>query len=172
MKCRAFRRAILGLIALAPLTFGKIAAAQQRVGLFFIERNKNANIVVYEANLAADGLIDARNPVQAYWIMKAEKGQREELNRIEREMAYGFSARVAEDRRSAWLTLVAYKAQPIRLVVGNGGVRPEAQIAGRKAHLTKIYVKASSALVPSVEYIELHGVDVSNGKPVYERRKP
>jgi hypothetical protein len=173
MKFTLLRRMLLALAVLVVmLAISHVSLAQRPVGLFFIERNKNANIVVYEANLAQDGLFDTKNPVNAYWLMKAEKGQREELNKIEREMAYGFSARVVDDRKSAWLTLVAYKAQPIHLIVGDGGVRPEAQIAGRKSHLTKIYVKASDALIPSVEYIELHGIDVSTGKPLVERRKP
>ena len=175
MRPLLYRRATLVLLLLsllATLLISHVALAQQRVGLFFIERNKNANIVVYEANLARDGLFDTREPVQAYWLMKAERGQREELNKIEREMAYGFDVRLTDNRKGAWLTLVAYRAQPIHLVVGSGGVRPEAQIAGRKAHLTKIYVKASSGLIPSVDYVELFGIDVATGKPLTERRKP
>jgi hypothetical protein len=168
-----FRRILLVLAALvAVLAVSHVSLAQRQAGLFFIERNKNANIVVYEANLAPDGLFDTKNPINAYWLMKAEKGQREGLNKIEREMAYGYTVRVADDRKSAWLTLIAYKAQPIHLIVGDGGVRPEAQIGGKKTHLTKIYVKATDALIPSVEYIDLHGVDVASGKPVVERKKP
>src|SRR5688572_642291 len=103
MKFTLVRRMLLALALLvAMVAVSHVSLAQRPAGLFFIERNKNANIVVYEANLAADGLFDAKNPVHAYWLMKAEKGQREELNKIEREMAYGYSVRVVDDRKSAW----------------------------------------------------------------------
>jgi len=168
------RHLVFGIATfLATLVISHTSFAQRKVSLFFIERSKNANIVQYDANLASDGLFDGRSPVSAYWIMKAEDGHREELNRIERELAYGFSARVVEDRRSVWLTLVASKQRPVRLILGDDGVvRSETQIAGRKAYLTKIYVKASEGVMPKVEYIELFGRDPKTGAAVYERKTP
>src|SRR5436190_15974614 len=110
MKCTLrLRRIALALaVFVAMLAVSHTSVAQQSQSLFFIERNKNANIVQYDAKLASDGLFDAREPVTGYWIMKAENGRREELNRIERELAYGFTTRVDDSRKIAWLSLVAY----------------------------------------------------------------
>ena len=58
--------------------------------LFIIERSKNANVVHYDARLTADGKLDPKEPVIAYYVMLAEDGRRKELNWIEKKMAYGF----------------------------------------------------------------------------------
>jgi hypothetical protein len=44
--------------------------------LFVIERSTNANVVHYDANIAADGQLDPRQPISAYWVMAAEDGHR------------------------------------------------------------------------------------------------
>jgi hypothetical protein len=68
------------------------AAAQTRTSpLFTIERSKNANVVHYDARLTADGELDPKEPVIAYWIRLAEDGRREELSWIEKKKAYGFT---------------------------------------------------------------------------------
>ena len=41
--------------------------------LFTIERSLNHNVLHYEANLAADGTMDPKEPIVAYWVM-LEKG--------------------------------------------------------------------------------------------------
>ncbi len=168
------RRILLALtVLLGTLAIVDSAFAQRPAYLFHIERNKNANIVVYEANLTNDGLIDAKNPASAYWVMKAEDGRREGLTSLERSHAYGFSTRVDSDRRAMWLWLVADRSHPIRVTVSERGtVRAEAPINGRRAFLQKIYVKASSGLIPSVEYIEIFGTDVYTGAQLRERRRP
>lgn len=66
---------------------------------FVISRNKNKNIVVYEAKLSGDAL-DASEPITVYWLdidpeyqkkarAKGKDHDREELNWIEKKMAYG-----------------------------------------------------------------------------------
>ena len=62
--------------------------------LFVIERSKNANKVHYEARLTGEGVLDVRKPVHAYWVNweKDSTGKTcEELNLIEKQMAFGFS---------------------------------------------------------------------------------
>ena len=72
-----------------PALFPAAAQAETQP-LFIIERSKNANVVHYDARLNADGKLDPKEPVIAYWIMLAEDGRREDLNWIEKKKAYGF----------------------------------------------------------------------------------
>jgi hypothetical protein len=44
--------------------------------LFIVERSKNANVVHYDARLTADGKLDPKEPVTAYWVLLAEDGRR------------------------------------------------------------------------------------------------
>ena len=47
--------------------------------LFTIERSLNHNVLHYEANLAADGTMDPKEPIVAYWVMLEKGGAREDL---------------------------------------------------------------------------------------------
>src|SRR5579871_1079208 len=59
--------------------------------LFVIERSTNANVVHYDARLTPAGELDASRPIDAYWVMQAADGRREELTSLERSKAYGFT---------------------------------------------------------------------------------
>ena len=85
---------LLALTALAPAPAraesDQAAKGPQPQRLFRIERSTNANIVVYDALVEADGNLPKKNPIDVYWVRLAEEGQRKNLNGIERRMAYGF----------------------------------------------------------------------------------
>jgi hypothetical protein len=84
---------VSALLAIALPALGETAGS---VGdpcpehLFVIERSKNANIVVYDANRGPSGDLSATEPIVAYWLLNGENGKREELNRVDRDRAYGF----------------------------------------------------------------------------------
>src|SRR5579872_5952110 len=86
-----------------------------RQPLFVIERNTNANVVHYDVNLAPNGEIDPRRPIQAYWIMAAQDGRREELSALERSRAYGFSVEPEPGLHSFRMELVAQKGRAIEV---------------------------------------------------------
>ncbi len=75
--------------------------------LFIIERNKNANVVHYDAQINADGRFDRKEPVIAYWILLAEDGRRQKLNWIEKKKAYGFTVTRAQSANGYTMKLVA-----------------------------------------------------------------
>ena len=84
------------------------AAAQIKTSpLFIIERDKNTNVVHYDARLTADGKLDPKEPVIAYWADRAEGGPREELNWIEKKMAYGFTVKPDPSVNGYKMALVA-----------------------------------------------------------------
>ena len=87
--------ATMALTLLAALAVPSLAHAEDPAvqRLFHIERNKNANIVAYDARVETDGLLRKKDPVEVYWLKLAEDGARKKLKRIERRMAYGFKVR-------------------------------------------------------------------------------
>src|SRR5580765_7895818 len=82
--------AILAFVLAALGHAGASAGGPCPAHLFVIERSKNANIVAYDANRGPAGDFLGSEPVLAYWLLKGEKGEREELNMVERQRAYGF----------------------------------------------------------------------------------
>lgn len=157
------------LLAAAAALWGNDlrSTAGMRQPLFVIERSTNANVVHYDANLRADGELDRRQPIDAYWVMAAVDGHREELNGIERSRAYGFSIEPGADDRSFQIELVAQKHRTIRVYKQGDAIRAETVIAGRRAYLTRIFVTARK-VVPGAKSIELFGIDAATGETLHE----
>ncbi len=150
------------------------AAARQANGsqrLFVIERSLNANVVVYDAVRGGDGRLDPAHPVSAYWLMKADKGQREELSALERMEAYGFDL-AGGSRGGVTITLKALKDRPIQVRLAGRRAIAVTRIAGREAVLRRVFVQTRVGHALDVEYVELFGQDARTRKPVHERLKP
>ena len=141
--------------------------------LFIIERSKNANVVHYDARLTADGKLDPKEPVIAYWVMLAEDGHREELNWIEKKKAYGFDIKPDPSVNGYKMTVVAAPQRQITVKKEGDAVRAETVIDGRPAVFEKMYINASDGLTgPKVHYIELHGKDLQTGEKRFEKIVP
>ncbi len=61
--------------------------------LFFVQRTSNANTIVYAAQFDANGELNKRRPVIAYWRRYAEQGQTMPLRWYERVFGFGVRAR-------------------------------------------------------------------------------
>jgi len=137
--------------------------------LFVVERSLNANVVVYELRRAPGGAVDAKQPVRGHWIMFGEDGRREELNALEKRLAYGID--VLETVPDG--AVIAVRAlRDRRIEVGTSGACPSATtlIQGRPALLRRVFVQlGSGGLIPSVSYVVLHGADRATGALVEER---
>lgn len=155
-------------VALTCLLVAVSGHAQPRDNLFIIARSKNANIVRYDIRHTSDGKLDLNHPIEAYWLMLASDGHREELSWMERELAYGFSvSKVTLNGFS--LQLSAFKQREIRVEYSGGGYHARASILGKKATLTQIFVRtAEGGLLPRVQSVELRGTS-DGGAPVTER---
>ena len=167
MKKALWWFAVLALLA-AP------AAAQIKTSpLFIIERSKNANVVHYDARLTADGKLDPKEPVIAYWVRLAKDGRREELSWIEKKKAYGFTIKPDRSVKGYEMTLVAAPERQITVKKDKDAVRAEVVIAGRPSVLEKMYINASDGLTgPKVQYIELYGKDLQTGGKRYQKIVP
>lgn len=158
------------LLAAAALWGGGFDRQQP---LFTIERSTNANVVHYDVHLAPNGEIDPERPIEAYWVMAASDGHRQELNALERSRAYGFTIEPGGDSHSLQIALVAQRRRPIRVYREGNSVRAETEIAGHRAYLTRIYVHAGKVLaLPKVKSIELYGIDAATGQELHETVTP
>jgi hypothetical protein len=154
-------------------TAAPTAARKKNRSLFIIERSKNVNVVHYDARVTSDGKLDPREPVIAYWIMRAEDGRREELNWMENEKGYGFDIKPDPSVNGYKMTLMAAPQQQITVKKAGNAIRAEVAINGRTAVLEKIYINASDGLTgPKVRYIMLYGKDLKTGKMRSQRSVP
>jgi hypothetical protein len=159
---------LFSILLLPPLPC--LAKGLEAQHLFRIERSTNANVVQYDAQLAPDGTLNAKEPIVAYWIMLAEDGRREDLGLLETKLAYGFKTWSEPAGQGVLVQLVAYPERKLRVYKANGSYRAEIVIDGHPAFLQRIYVKSVNAAIrPKVEYLELYGRDVATEANLYEK---
>lgn len=166
---RAFQ--VLAPATALELCWPRLAHALQSRELFTLARNTNANVLKYAARIGKDGQLDSSDPIEAYWLMLAENGRREELTWTERHLAYGFSTS-NKSGLGCVVRLTACPERELRVRAVGGSYRAETMIAKQTAALKRIFVYAEPhALLPSVRYVEISGTNAS-GKPVTERIVP
>jgi hypothetical protein len=140
--------------------FAPTARAQTAATLFFIERSKNANIVLYDAHVGPNGTLDADQPVVGYWIMKAEDSRHEDLTFMERKMAYGFDVEPGTRAGTYTMRLVSFKERALTLLNVAGRWRAKVMISGKPAFLKKLYIASDEhSFTPTVLYVDLYGED-------------
>jgi hypothetical protein len=167
------RSALVTALAASTLAVFPVltASADSTEALFVITRSKNTNELHYDAQVGKDGALNAKEPVLAYWVMKAEDGRRENMSWTERKMAYGFDVTPSGDGTYE-MKLVAYKDRNLKIVKGNGRWRAETTINGKRAYLTKLYIATKEGgLMPTVLSVDLYGEDAMTGKPIQEHIK-
>lgn len=160
-------RKILSLLFF--LAFCIEAASQVReLRLFRFERSTNDNIVCYDVRLK-NGKLDMEKPMDVYWSKLSHEYRKSSgLNLFERRFVFGYNIRSrGNDEVSFVLRASSKKLMHVRQV--NGKWRAVTDIAGRKAYITRMYVKMKSAM--KAEYLDIHGRDMENGNEVSERLK-
>jgi len=141
--------------------------------LFYLQRDPNTNTVIYDLNIH-NGQIDEDEPLHVYWIKYADKGQKEELNYIQRKFAYGVTTKKLPNEQYD-VRFVSYKKFPLLLMKANDGkYHIFATIAQKQMMLDHIFVKivGGSFWIPNVVYVELKGTDQTTGREIIERFKP
>ena len=126
-KTRRFALLSFLVLAVAALTASS-ALADGSQSLFFIQRSKNANEVHYDAHVTANGDLDPKNPVEGYWLNKAEDGSRSGIGLLQR-IAYGYDVTPTGNGTYA-LKLKAFGERPMWIVKAGGKWRVETTIAG------------------------------------------
>lgn len=149
---------IFGACAIgAPEIPPEMVDAAERRQLLRVTKSENANYVVYDQILDDSGqLADA--PLDVYWIMEAEAGQREELNTFEQDI-YGITIEQV-DRDQGWLVFAinAVKAKRFEAGVvpvdGSGGVFTT--IGGGRAQVTDVHLEIRNTWNPLRPEVEVH----------------
>jgi len=143
------------------------ALAQTSEKLFFIQRSKNANEVHYDARVTANGTLQAKDPVDAYWLRKAQDGSRASITMLQK-IAYGFDVAPAE-AGTYTMRLTALKERPLTLLRVNGRWRAQTLIGGKQAYLNRLYIATDeSGLFPKVLYVDVFGEEVGTGNAIQE----
>ena len=170
LDMRIVTRRFIGTLLILGTALPPARAVETCGPLFTVERNLNANVVVYEAVRGADGRFDAKKPVRVFWLMKAEDGRELGLNFFERIRAYGVEATGSPEPGVYSLKLRAFPGRSVVLRERGGCAEVVTGIEGKSAVLSRVFVSATKkGLFPSVDFVYVFGTDPESGFPVTER---
>ena len=157
---------LFGLLATSIFSYSYASPGYSKI--FTLERTLNSNQVVYEANLSS---VDY--PIHPYWNMRAEDGHTEELNRIERNRAYGVEI-IKQSATEVDFAIVAFRSHPVKVRLDAVSKTPYATItlsSGEKI-LTDIYLTVTGSIFPSVSKIEISYQNAKDGPVLHESFDP
>lgn len=134
--------------------------------LFFVSRNLNRNIIVYDIRLN-NGALDVDEPLHVYWYNQEKNPvTTNELNYIQRKLAYGYSVQ-KKGNNEVTIKLKAYGERPVRICKHKGEWVAITKINGKDCILTEIYAQCPNRR--SCDYLELKGKALSDGSAQKER---
>ncbi|MBO9584791.1 MAG: DUF4833 domain-containing protein [Flavobacterium sp.] len=140
--------------------------------LFYVQRDPNTNTAIYAVNYQENGKIDQSNPIKAYWIRYAEKGEKKDFNYIQRKFAYGIESKTLNNEEFQ-LQFVSYKKMSLTLKKIDSDQKYHAfvNVNQKKIQVEKIFVRieGGSFWLPNVKYAEVTGIETSSNKRITER---
>lgn len=140
--------------------------------LFYIQRDPNINTAIYAINYQENGKIDKNNPIKAYWIRYAEKGEKKDFNYMQRKFAYGLESKTL-DNEEFELQFVSYKKLPLTLkkIDSDQKYHVFVSVNQKRIQVEKIFVRieGGSFWLPNVKYAEVTGIETSSNKLITER---
>lgn len=156
-----------------PVFDGFPVPARTKELLFYIQRNKNANTIIYEARSNAHGVLDAKEPVSVFWIRYTDGDKREPLNALENKLAYGVRHKTTKGG-TAWMEFVASKEHPFRVeITPSGQAEARMLINGRYARLDHVEVQAKEhGFWPKILHVDLFGSEIATGRAISQRLHP
>ena len=162
---------LISAAALIPIE--SLAKDRLTEHLFKIERSTNANIVQYDVQMSADGKLDPKEPVVAYWVRLAKDGRKKDLKWVEKTFAYGFKVKYNAKTNTATMDMAAKINRKIKVYEVQGEYRAETTIDGQSAYIEKIFISSKGKGVSAkITSIELFGKDHKTGEDRYERLTP
>jgi len=167
---RALNNLIIIIIALSLSGFtnpGKDEFAGD-YNLFRIDRNRDADVVMYDVKLDRQGNLHKSHPVNIYWKRLSQNGELEPITNIQKNFGYGI--RYFENSiEMADFKLVSYKDQVFQIRRSNEGqFRVYTRTAGCELEVNNLYIqfKDNAFWLPEILKIEIQGLDTENGNPV------
>lgn len=155
----------------SPLTFPTPKPVKNQ--LFYLQRDPNINTIICQLNVDANGQVNKEEPVNVYWIRYDDKGEKKELNYIQRKFAYGIKSKDLGNGQFE-LNFVSYKKFPMLLKkTSTDKYSVFVKVNNKNIQVNRIFLRIDGGTFwsPNVEYIQVEGIDTATWKPVVERTK-
>jgi tRNA(Ile2) C34 agmatinyltransferase TiaS len=150
--------ALIGLI-LSGVTITSFAGGSEKDKkyLFKIERSRDADVVIYEANLMEDGSLNQKNPIIIYWKKFTTNGKTEPLTKVQNSLSYGLKFLEVTSNETEF-QLMAFEQSMTLRKNAKGDYKVYSRIGNQEMEVERIYVWFSnkSYWFPKVGRVELY----------------
>ncbi|MBN1987716.1 MAG: DUF4833 domain-containing protein [Prolixibacteraceae bacterium] len=135
---------LLGLILMGvPSSSFAFDSENNKNYLFKIERSRDADVVIYEANLSKDGSLNQKDPIRVYWKKNTDNGKIESLTKVQNSLSYGLRIIEVNSFKTEF-QLVAFE-QPMTLKKNtDGDYKVYVWIEDQEMEVERIYVRFSN----------------------------
>lgn len=135
--------------------------------LFYIERSRDPDLVIYTLNTDESGRIIPQDPIKVYWYRKSAGNKTEPLTKIQKKLAYGIKI-IRQHNNEIEFYLAAYPDQIF--IIKLKGLYPYSvytKIENENFMVSKIYIEFSGGTfwLPVVGRIDLYGYIAENREP-------
>jgi len=140
--------------------------------MFFIQRNKNTNTVIYESNIKSDGLLDLNDPIKISWINFEgdERNNNKQLNYIQEKLAYGCRTEIISGDLIRFRFVAYDKMEFFMARKDQGRYRTYLSNEKSRIELRMIYIYAEDlGVFPLVKFAEFFGTDTTTGDSFYKK---
>jgi hypothetical protein len=131
------------------------------VQLFSIERNRDANQILYNLNITDQNTLDVENPMNIYWKKYTENSKIEPLTWIQNKYAYGVKLENIT-ASGAEFKFVSYAQRTFFIKKGlDSKFHVFVYSNGKERILTKIFIQIDGGTFwfPNISRVELHTYD-------------
>lgn len=144
--------------------------------LFYVQRSRNSNTIIYAANIPAPGQFDAKSPLNVYWRRYMDaSAPRADLNFLERSLAFGADAKSQPGEGNKFqANITSYPERKFIVDLDESG-KPEAvlDMGGHAARMLSIYAQLDeTGLIPRLVYGDIYGIDKATGRVLHEHIVP
>jgi hypothetical protein len=140
--------------------------------LFFLQRDPDANTVVYELNYNTDGTLQQNSPIKGSWIRYEDNQKFRELSPLEKTFAYGIQSKPIGDDEYE-IRLLAYKKMAMYLKRSETDNKYHIYIKdeGKNLLLKRVFIRVNggSFWFPKVQYIDLITTNSTTGMEILKR---
>ena len=136
--------------------------------LFRIDRNRNADVVMYDVDLDTQGKLNTSTPVKVYWKKLSQQGEFEPITSIQKNFGYGLKI-LEKSTEKVDFQLVSYKKQVFQIRKSSEGTfRVYTHSAGCEIEVTSLFIqfKDNAFWFPEISEIKILGTDTEKGSRV------
>ena len=139
--------------------------------LFYVQRSKDQNTVIYELNKDESGKLIEDDPIRVFWVKYEDDSSTSSLSFLQRRYAYGVDVTKKEDEYKLKFSVFKKRDAYLRFDEESGNYYVYTTINKKKAVLQKIFVEITggSFMIPKIGMVDFYGSDPKTGEHVHEK---